>query len=125
MCCTPLPLVVVICNEAKKTTEIWLGCDLQNKKTKKTKGGIPPPFIVVIVDFNEAKKLKNTQGVVIYERKKKKTHVNSILCKFSLFNMKITRRGIFVDVIVVYDEVKHLKGRKLENMKTKKHKEWD
>jgi hypothetical protein len=39
--------------------------------------------------------------------------------------MKITRRGIFVDVIVVYDEVKHLKGRKLEKMKTKKHKEGD
>jgi hypothetical protein len=34
--------------------------------------------------------------------------------------MKITRRGIFVDVIVVYDEVKHLKGRKLENMKKNK-----
>lgn len=36
--------------------------------------------------------------------------------------MKITRRGIFVDVIVVYDEVKHLKGRKLENMKKTKNK---
>jgi hypothetical protein len=36
--------------------------------------------------------------------------------------MKITRRGIFVDVIVVYDEVKHFKGRKLENMKKKKKK---
>ncbi len=35
--------------------------------------------------------------------------------------MKITRRGIFVDVIVVYDEVKHLTGRKLENMKKTKN----
>ncbi len=92
------------------------------KKTKETKGGIPPPFIVVIVDFNEAKKLKNTQGDAIYERKKK--HVKSILCKFNIFNTKKkTRRDVFVDVIVVYDEMKHLKGHMLKNMKkTQKHK---
>jgi hypothetical protein len=35
--------------------------------------------------------------------------------------IKKTRKGVFVDVIVIYDGVKHLKGHKLENMKNKKH----
>jgi hypothetical protein len=33
---------------------------LPEKNHKETKGDICPPFIIVIVDFNEAKKLKKT-----------------------------------------------------------------
>jgi hypothetical protein len=55
---------------------------LPEKNHKETKGGIRPPFIVVIVDFNEAKfSLKNTQGVAIYERKKKKKMLKAYFAK--------------------------------------------
>jgi hypothetical protein len=45
----------------------------KNKNPKNSKGGFPPPFIVVIVDFNEAKKIKkHTRGCNLRKKKEKK-----------------------------------------------------